>query len=135
MQVELGGCNMRHGAGLPVAHDGLRTDSDHSRRRLALVPALLLVALFALAWQAQAASATDSKVTVVKVNDGGNAADTFGFTPDLVDLGGGHITTPFTLAGGQSKDFVVLCNDKSTDANCGSHALSFTEQARAGYDR
>jgi hypothetical protein len=98
---------------------------------------LLLVA--ALAWLglalcAQAAHATYGKVQVAKINNGGNAADTFTFHPSLTPS-----ASDFTLKGGDSSsNYSVECNiDRSTHPNeCarwGYPALKFTEVAKAGY--
>jgi prealbumin domain-containing protein len=98
---------------------------------------LLLVA--ALAWLglalcAQAAHATYGKVQVAKINNGGNAADTFTFHPSLTPS-----ASDFTLKGGDSSSiYSIECNiDRSGHANeCsrwGYPALKFTEVAKAGY--
>ncbi len=123
---------MRDRARVPV--DGHGTDSDNDRRRVALLGALLLVALLALAWQAQAANAWYGKVTIAKVNEGGPQADLFDFAPALVDTKGAPITAPFQLAGGGSKTYDVLCNVKASGPKCGTHELEVTEQPATGYE-
>ena len=98
----------------------------------------LLVAA-ALAWLglalcAQAAHATYGKVSVAKINDGGNPADTFTFHPTLTPS-----ASDFTLKGGDSSSiYSVECNiDRPGYAGeCsrwGYPALKFTEQQTAGY--
>jgi hypothetical protein len=125
---------MRHSAPLPVDLGGPRTDSDHERRRTVVLLAGVLLALLVLAWQATAANAGESRVTVAKVNAGGNAADQFGFVPSLAldDGNATPVTDPFTLAGGQQKTFTsIICN--GTWSGCGQRDLTVTEQPTTGY--
>lgn len=108
-----------------------RQESNRGRRLRAAALAGL-VACLALAWQAQAASATYGKVTVVKVNDGGAASASFAFTTQLTPSRGG-----FTLAGGQQQTFTVECNASSSPSSCqrtNKPVLRITEQPTAGYD-
>jgi hypothetical protein len=67
----------------------------------------LLVAA-AMAWLglalcAQAAHATYGKVTIVKINEGGNANDSFAFDPDLAPA-----QQDFSLKGGEQKTYEVV---------------------------
>ena len=71
------------------------------------------VAWLGLALSAQAAHATYGKVQIVKINQGGDANDSFtfdtGLTPGRADL--------FTLKGGQASSvFSVECNASSGTA-------------------
>lgn len=94
---------------------------------------LLLAVLVCLtfAWTAQAAFATTGKVTVVKINNGGNASDMFQFTANLKPSAGS-----FSLAGGQQKTFSVECNASSSPSSCQKTkpVLQITEKPTAGYD-
>jgi uncharacterized repeat protein (TIGR01451 family) len=113
----------------PMSSSG---QSETYRDRRLRVAALALVACFALAWQAQAAHASSGKVTVVKINDGGAAADGFSFTTQLKPTGGA-----FTLVGGQQQTFKVECNASSKPTSCqrtNKPVLQITEQPAAGYD-
>lgn len=124
---------MRHSALVPVAGRGRETDSVNDRRRMALLVAGALVALLAFAWQAQAAWAGEAKVTIAKVNQGGNAGDQFTFVPSLEKEDGSAITAPFHLAGGQQTTFDgIECNDGSWDGCAGEYTV--TEEPAAGYD-
>jgi hypothetical protein len=124
---------MRHSARVPVVVGGRRTDSENDRRRTALLLAGVLLALLAVAWQAQAAWAGEARVTIAKVNQGGNAGDQFGFVPSLKKEDGTAITEPFQLAGGQQQTFEgIECNDGSWSGCAGDYTV--TEQPAAGYD-
>jgi hypothetical protein len=98
----------------------------------------LLVAA-ALAWLglalcAQAAHATYGKVSVAKINSGGDPADTFSFHPTLTPS-----ASDFTLKGGDSSSiYSIECNidrpGKSGECSrWGYPTLKFTEQAKSGY--
>src|SRR5919204_681025 len=98
---------------------------------------LLLAA--ALAWLglalcAQAAHATYGKVSVAKINNGGDPADTFTFHPGLMPS-----ASDFTLKGGDSSSiYSVECNiDRAGHSGeCsrwGYPTLKFTEQQKSGY--
>src|SRR6266545_2222737 len=98
---------------------------------------LLLAAAIAwlgLALCAQAAHATYGKVSVAKINNGGNASDTFTFHPSLTPS-----VSDFTLKGGDSiPTYSIECNiDRSGHAGECSQwhypTLKFTEQQTAGY--
>jgi hypothetical protein len=95
--------------------------------------ARLLVAA-ALAWlglamYAQAAHATYSKITIVKVNQGGDQNDTFGFTPSVTPSAAG-----FSLKGGQSKTLSVECNvGTSCIQQWGHLTQTVSENAAPGY--
>jgi hypothetical protein len=96
---------------------------------------LLLVAAMAwlgLALCAQAAHATYGKVTIVKVNKGGNASDKFTFHPDVQPT-----QQDFALKGGEQKTFQVECNKDSQYGSCATWnnpKLTVTEKATAGYE-
>jgi hypothetical protein len=116
---------MRHSALVPVAGRGRETDSVNDRRRMALLVAGALVALLAFAWQAQAAWAGEAKVTIAKVNQGGDAGDQFTFVPSLKKEDGSAITAPFHLAGGQQTTFDgIECNDGSWDGCAGEYTVT-----------
>jgi hypothetical protein len=93
----------------------------------------------ALAWLglalcAQAAHATYGKIQVAKINQGGNANDTFTFHPSVTPS-----ASDFSIKGGQSSSVLQIeCNiDRSGHANeCqkwGYPALKVTEQPKPGY--
>src|SRR3954462_12790433 len=96
---------------------------------------LLLVAAMAwlgLALCAQAAHATYGKVTIVKVNKGGNASDKFTFHPDVQPT-----QQDFALKGGEQKTFQVECNKDSQTGSCATWnypKLTVTEKPTAGYE-
>ena len=96
---------------------------------------LLLVAAMAwlgLALCAQAAHATYGKVTIVKVNKGGNASDKFTFHPDVQPT-----QQDFALKGGEQKTFQVECNKDSQYGSCSTWnnpKLTVTEKPTAGYE-
>jgi hypothetical protein len=96
---------------------------------------LLLVAAIAwlgLALCAQAAHATYGKVTIVKVNKGGNASDKFTFHPDVQPT-----QQDFALKGGEQKTFQVECNKDSQYGSCATWnnpKLTVTEKPTAGYE-
>ena len=96
---------------------------------------LLLVAAMAwlgLALCAQAAHATYGKVTIVKVNKGGNASDKFTFHPDVQPT-----QQDFALKGGEQKTFQVECNKDSQYGSCSAWnnpKLTVTEKPTAGYE-
>jgi hypothetical protein len=104
---------------------------------------LLLAA--ALAWLglalcAQAALATHGRIQVVKINQGGNANDTFAFHPTFTWTGPAAPTGgDFSLKGGEaSPTFDVACNvDMPHGTECTSKysnvTLKVTEQPAAGY--
>jgi hypothetical protein len=89
------------------------------------------LAWLGLALGAQAAHATNSKVQVVKINDGGNPADTFTFDTQLTG-GDSQIPSTFTLKGGEtSGKFQVKCN---TGGNCPSNLTqTIAERPASGY--
>ena len=100
---------------------------------------LLLAAAMAwlgLALCAQAAHATYGKVTIVKINQGGNPSDTFWFHPDLNPAASDFSLTGAADAGSvgaqNKKTFQVECN---VGSGCASPppTLTVTEQAKAGY--
>ena len=77
---------------------------------------LLVVAAMAwlgLALCAQAAHATYGKVTIVKINEGGNANDKFTFHPRPAAGAAGLL-----LKGGEQKTFEVECNNDSQYGSC-----------------
>jgi hypothetical protein len=98
---------------------------------------LLVVAAMAwlgLALCAQAAHATYGKVTIVKVNDGGDQSDAFAFHPDVVPN-----QPDFSITAGESngKTFQVECNVDRPGLSCASFGypdLSVTEKPTAGYE-
>jgi hypothetical protein len=98
--------------------------------RINAVATALLVAGLLLAWQAQAALASSGKVTVVKVNHGGPATDTFVFTPSLTPAVG-----PFALADGQEQTFKVQCNASKSAVSCprAHPVLQIAEEPTPGY--
>jgi Prealbumin-like fold domain len=95
--------------------------------------ARLLVAA-ALAWlglamYAQAAHATYSKITIVKINQGGNPSDSFTFVPSVTPA-----ASAFALKGGESKTLSVECNvGSSCIQRWGNLTQAVTESAAAGY--
>jgi len=102
------------------------------RRGVALLAATFAL-LCALAWQAQASWATYGKVSVVKVNYGGNPSDTFTFDYNLGPSPGPG-TGSFTIAGGQkSPTYKVECNVPASGAYCYTPALNVTERPTPGY--
>jgi hypothetical protein len=96
---------------------------------------LLVVAAMAwlgLALCAQAAHATYGKVTIVKINKGGNADDKFWFHPDVQPS-----QQDFALKGGEQNTFHVECNHDSSYGSCASWnypKLTVTEKPAAGYE-
>jgi prealbumin domain-containing protein len=107
------------------------TMRDSRGARLLVAAAL---AWLGLAFCAQAAHATYGKIQVVKINQGGNAADTFSFHPELVPT-----TSDFALKGGEtSATFSVECNidrpGKGTECARWSYpALKVSELPKPGY--
>src|SRR2546430_1715716 len=100
-------------------------------RRLLLAAAM---AWLGLALCAQAAHATYGKVTIVKINQGGNASDTFTFHPSVVPS-----QPDFSIKGGESnqKTFQVECNVDRPGLSCSSFGYpsqSVTEKPTAGYE-
>src|SRR5262245_41475231 len=93
--------------------------------------AAAVIAWLGLALCAQAAHATNSKVQVVKINDGGNPADTFTFDTQLTAWNS-QIPSSFTLKGGEtSGKFQVECN---TGSNCPANlSQTITERPASGY--
>src|SRR5580765_993112 len=106
-----GGC-MRIGTWQSIGSAATRPRSDRARR-VRLVAVIVAVTCGALAWQAQAALASSAKLTIVKVNVGGPASDTFDFTTNLSPAAGS-----FTLTGGHEQTFVVTCNASSSPTSC-----------------
>jgi uncharacterized repeat protein (TIGR01451 family) len=94
-------------------------------RDLRAAACALLCALFGMAWQADAALATDGRVTIVKRNVGGDPADPFAFSANLVPAQAG-----FSLLGGGKQTFDVDCN---TGATCAAGARQVTETPADGY--
>jgi hypothetical protein len=96
---------------------------------------LLLAAAMAwlgLALCAQAAHATYGKVTIVKINQGGNANDSFAFHPDLAPA-----QQDFSLKGGEQQTYQVECNKDSSYGSCstwGYPMLSVSENSTPGYE-
>jgi hypothetical protein len=98
---------------------------------------LRLLVVAAMAWLglalcAQAAHATYGKVTIVKVNKGGNASDKFTFHPDVQPT-----QQDFALKGGEQKTFQVECNKDSQTGSCATWnypKLTVTEKPTAGYE-
>jgi hypothetical protein len=92
------------------------------------------IAWLGLALCAQAAHATYGKVSVAKINDGGNPSDTFKFVPTLTPS-----ASAFTLKGGDSSSvFSIECNidrpgHSGECSRWGYPTLQFTEQQTAGY--
>jgi hypothetical protein len=72
------------------------------------------MAWLGLALCAQAAHATYGKVTIVKVNQGGNANDTFTFHP------GRRASRTSRSRAGEQKTFEVECNNDSAYGSCRS---------------
>src|SRR5919205_3287420 len=98
---------------------------------------LLLAAAIAwlgLALCAQAAHATYGKVSVAKINNGGDPSDTFKFVPTLTPS-----ASSFTLKGGDSSSiYSIECNIDRTGhagecSRWGYPTLKFTEQQTPGY--
>jgi hypothetical protein len=93
------------------------------------------VAWLGLALSAQAAHATYGKVQIAKINQGGDANDSFAFHPALTPSAG-----DFTLKGGQTTTaFSVECNidrpghGTECTSRWGNVSLQFTEAPKAGY--
>ncbi|MEA2256491.1 MAG: hypothetical protein QOG35_2536, partial [Solirubrobacteraceae bacterium] len=73
-----------------------------------------VLAWFGLALSAQAALATYSQVTIVKINKGGPATDTFKFQPSFMPA-----AADFTLKGGQtSSTYKIECNVDRPGYSC-----------------
>jgi hypothetical protein len=98
---------------------------------------LLLAAAIAwlgLALCAQAAHATYGKVSIAKINNGGNPSDTFSFHPSLTPS-----ASDFTLKGGDSSSiYSIECNidrpgHSGECSRWGYPTLKFTEQQTSGY--
>ena len=93
------------------------------------------MAWLGLALCAQAAHATYGKVTIVKVNHGGNQNDAFGFHPSVVPN-----QPDFSIKAGESnsKTFEVECNnDPAGSSACASWhypKLTVTEKPTPGYE-
>lgn len=103
-----------------------------AKLRLGLAAA---VACLGLGVTAQSAFATYGKVTVVKINQGGNQSDTFGFSAQVMPS-----LANFSIAAGEAnrKTFSVECNvDRAGHSGeCsrwGYPTLSVTELASPGY--
>ncbi|MEA2392840.1 MAG: hypothetical protein QOJ82_731 [Solirubrobacteraceae bacterium] len=99
------------------------------------VARLLLVAVlasFGLALSAQAAFATYSQVTIVKINKGGPATDTFKFHPSFMPA-----AADFSLKGGQtSSTYKIECNVDRPGYSCsrwGYPAETISEVPTPGY--
>ncbi len=97
-----------------------------------------LLVMAAMAWLglalcAQAAHATYGKVTIVKINKGGNANDKFCSTSDVQPS-----QQDFALKGGEQKTFQVECNkDSQYGSSCATWnnpKLTVTEKPTAGYE-
>jgi hypothetical protein len=89
------------------------------------------MAWLGLALCAQAAHATYGKVTIVKVNKGGDASDKFWFHPDVEPS-----QQDFALKGGDQKTFQVECNKDSQYGSCATWnnpKLTVAEKPAAGY--
>ncbi len=93
------------------------------------------VAWLGLALSAQAAHATYGKVQIAKINQGGDANDSFAFHPALTPSAG-----DFTLKGGQTTTaFSVECNidrpnyGTECTSRWGNVSLQFTEAPKSGY--
>jgi hypothetical protein len=111
------------------------------------IPRLLAVAGLAclgLAVFAQSALASHGRVQVAKINQGGNASDTFAFDPTFTWGPGTQMTVPvpsyanFSLAGGQtSQNFDVACNIDNALWACSKDysnvTLQVAELAKPGY--
>jgi hypothetical protein len=98
---------------------------------------LLLAAAIAwlgLALCAQAAHATYGKVSIAKINSGGDPSDTFTFVPNLTPS-----ASSFTLKGGDSSTiYSIECNidrpyHSGECSRWGYPTLKFTEQQKSGY--
>jgi hypothetical protein len=90
------------------------------------------MAWLGLALCAQAAHATYGKVTIVKINQGGNANDSFAFHPNLAPS-----QQDFSLKGGEQQTYEVECNADSSYGSCskwGYPALSVSEKPTPGYE-
>ena len=95
-------------------------------RDLLVAACALLCAFAGLAWHASAAQATYGKISVVKVNDGGNPADSFSFQTNTYPSKPG-----FSLLGGQSKTYEIDCN---VGSYCRANTtLAITEDVKTGY--
>jgi hypothetical protein len=105
---------------------------------------LLFAALFAwlgLALFAQAALATHGRVQVIKINQGGNASDTFAFHPQLTQSpGASPAATDFSIAGGQASsawDTACTTDRPGHNDHCATEwpnpSLKITELAKPGY--
>jgi len=96
-----------------------------------------LLVMAAMAWLglalcAQAAHATYGKVTIVKINQGGNQSDSFTFHPSVAPA-----QPDFSIKGGESKTFEVECNVDRPGYSCASFGYpseSVTEKPTPGYD-
>jgi hypothetical protein len=128
-------------AGLGVNHSGgivppalLGVMSQMMNIRASRGVRLLIAAAMAwlgLALCAQAAHATYGTVTIVKINKGGNANDSFAFHPS-VEPG----QPDFSLKGGEQTTFQVECNVDRPGLSCSQWAnpqLTVTELSTPGY--
>jgi hypothetical protein len=92
------------------------------------------VAWLGLALSAQAAHATYGKITIVKINKGGNLSDSFAFAPALTPAAGSFSLTgaadPSTVVAANKKTFSVECN---VGSGCNTAPLAVAETPRAGY--
>jgi hypothetical protein len=92
------------------------------------------IAWLGLALCAQAAHATYGKVSVAKINNGGNPSDTFTFQPTLTPS-----ASSFSLKGGDSSSiYSIECNidrpgHSGECSRWGYPTLKFTEQQKSGY--
>jgi hypothetical protein len=97
------------------------------------------MAWLGLALCAQAAHATYGKVTIAKVNQGGNPSDTFGFG-FVLGPAPGPGNGSFSVTGAPNAASVGASNEKTYEVQCNAgsgcptpQAFSVTEQAKPGY--
>ena len=105
------GLGVNNSGGLPPAVLGVISQMSIRASRGVRLLIAAAMAWLGLALCAQAAHATYGKVTIVKINQGGDPNDTFGFHPDLQPA-----ASDFSLKGGQQQTFEVECNVVGTAA-------------------
>jgi hypothetical protein len=114
--------------------------SRRARLRGVRLLGVVAMACVGLALSAQAALATNGRVQVVKINQGGDPNDTFAFHPTFTWTGPLPMTaSDFALKGGESSQtYDVACNiERPGHVECSPHysnvTLQVAEQPTPGY--